>query len=467
MRTESNLPVTADSTTEQPPELDKARHRIRGPQWLDRDLTLLFSGRGLRSLAQGYLAIIVPLYLAKLGFNAIQLGILFTAAAITSALLAAAVGFLSDRFGRKTLLVLISLMMAGGGLFFALSGNFIVLVVAGALGTIGRGGGAGSGGAFGPYYPAEQALIAEHASDVQRTTVFGALSFIGVIGGALGSLCAYIPGLLQQDASFSLLTGYRALFLLTVLLGIVMAVAVLPVREHLHSRTKASKLAAEPLVAVLQGNSDNAGGRKVLGLSRSSWNLVWRFMVTNTTNGLAIGMLGSFMVYWFYRRYGVDAGQLGGLFFIINLAAAIPYLLAGRLARRLGTVNTVVITRAISVILLAITAVMPTFLLAAALYLVRMVANTLSNPVRQSYLMGIISPQERASAAGLASLPSQVAASISPTFAGYLIQQVALDLPLEFAAALQGLNTVLYYAVFRNRRPPEEKGTASPGTQGN
>ena len=426
------------------------------PAWLNRDLTLLFAGRGLRSLGQGYLAIIVPLYLARLGFDAEHLGTLFTASAITSALLAAAVGLLSDRFGRKTFLILISLMMAAGGLVFALSGNFVVLVLAGALGTIGRGGGAGSGGAFGPYYPAEQPLIAEHASDEKRTTVFGALSFVGVIGGAIGSLLALAPAGLHSVTGLSILGGYRVLFLFTVPLGIAMVLVVLPVREGqgkpprtVHADRKTTSGAAAPAPAQR---------RLVLGLSRPSWNLVWRFMVTNFTNGLAVGMLGPFIVYWFYRRFGVDAAEIGSLFFVINLAAALPYLLAGRLARRLGAVNTVVVTRTTSVILLAAVAVMPTYPLAAALYLVRMAANTLSNPVRQSYLMGVITPAERSSAAGLANLPSQVATSVSPSFAGYLMQQVALALPLEFAAVLQGLNTILYYTFFHRIRPPEERG---------
>lgn len=438
------------------------------PDWLNRDLSLLFAGRGLRSLGQGYLAIIVPLYLARLGFDAEQLGVLFTASAITSALLAAAVGILSDRFGRKTFLILISLMMAAGGLVFALSGNFVVLVVAGALGTIGRGGGAGSGGAFGPYYPAEQPLIAEHASDEKRTTIFGALSFVGVLGGAIGSLLALAPAALK-GAGFSLLDGYRALFLLTVFVGAAMVIVVLPVRERPARPAPTPTPTPTPVPWPRAAEMSTSGGttadvprRRVLGLSAPSWSLVSRFMVTNFTNGLAVGMLGPFVVYWFYRRFGVDAAELGTLFFVINLAAALPYLLAGRLARRLGAVNTVVVTRTASVLLLATVAVMPTYPLAAALYLVRMAVNTLSNPVRQSYLMGVITPSERSSAAGLANLPSQVATSVSPTLAGFLFQQVALALPLEFAAALQGLNTVLYYTFFHNVRPPEERARSQP-----
>jgi MFS family permease len=439
----------------QPDEPAESRRMRRGalarwrPDWLDHDLLLLLGGRALRSLAQGYLAIIVPLYLARLGYDAVHLGVLFTAAAIASALLAAAVGVLSDRFGRKTFLILISLLMAAGGLVFALSSNFAVLVLAGAFGTIGRGGAAGSGGAFGPYYPAEQALVAEHSTDRQRTTVFGALSFVGVLAGAIGSLLAFVPALGQHLAGLSLLQGYRALFFLTVAIGIGMALIVVPVHEAPRSTgRRAPRGTPQPAPART---------RRVFGLSGPSWRVVWKFMVTNLTNGLAVGMLGPMVVYWFYQRFGVDAAELAGLFFVINLAAALPYLLAGTLARRLGAVNTVVITRAISVVLLAVMAVMPTYALAGAIFLVRMCFNTLSLPVRQSYLMGVIPAEERSSAAGLSNLPSQVAMAVTPSLAGYLMQAVALALPLDLAAALQGLNTVLYYAFFHRLRPPEER----------
>lgn len=433
-----------------------ARWRRWWPLWLNRDLALLFTGRGLRSLAQGYLAIIVPLYLARLGFDGVHLGIVFSASALASALLAAGVGLLSDRFGRKTFLILISLMMAGGGLVFALSHNFIVLVIAGALGTIGRGGGAGSGGGWGPYYPAEQALIAEHTSDRLRTTIFGALSFVGVLAGALGSLVAAAP--LVPN---SRLADYRVLFFLTIAIGVAMALVVIPVRERGGARPAPGNVSPSPRPPQAPIPAQSAQ-RKMLGISAFSWNYLWRFMVTNLTNGLAVGMLGPILVYWFYRRYGVGSAEIGTLFFLINLAAALPYLLAGRLARRLGAVNTIVFTRGVSVVLLFLMAVMPTYALAGAIYLVRMCFNTLSIPVRQSYVMGVIPREERASAAGLSNLPSQAAAAIGPTFAGYLIQQVAVDLPLELAALFQGLNAVLYYFFFRHIRPPEEREPHEP-----
>ena len=37
---------------------------VKWPPWLGRDLVLLFAQRGLRSLSQAYLNVIVPIYLA-------------------------------------------------------------------------------------------------------------------------------------------------------------------------------------------------------------------------------------------------------------------------------------------------------------------------------------------------------------------------------------------------------------------
>jgi len=400
---------------------------------------LLLLLRGLRSLSQAYLNIIVPIYLARLAFGPVDIGIIFTASAVSSALMMAAVGLLSDRFGRKTLLVAMALLTSVGAFAFALSSTFLVLLVAAAVSTLGRGGGAGSGGAWGPYYPAEQALIAEQVGLRDRTSAFGAVSFVGVLAGGLGSLVALVPAALRSSFGLGTIQGDRVLFLLTAGLGIAMALVVLPVREAAPSR---------PALGATQSRQ----GR----LSPRTRGLILRFAITNTANGFAVGFLGPFLIYWFNVRYGADAAQIGTLFFLINLATAPSYLYSARIARRLGDVNAVVITRGISLVLLFVMAQAPTYLLAGALYLVRMIAATMAMPVRQSYLMGVVQAEERGSAAGLSGLPSQVTGAVSPTLAGYLMQSVSLNLPLELAALFQGVNTALYYVFFHGVRPLEE-----------
>lgn len=412
---------------------------------MNRDLGLLFASRALRSFAQGYMAVIIPMYIAILGYGAVELGILSAVSSIVSATLALSVGVLADRFGRKLFMILISLMMAISGLVFAASHAFVVIALAAALGTFGGGGGAGRGGAWGPFYPAAQALLAEHSLALERTAVFGVLSFVGVMAGALGSLAAYLPQLLQAGAGFTLLQGYEALFLVTAAIGLAMALVVIPMRETRTLPDPASVRSATAPASPMRW-----------GLSPQTWRIVARFMLTNTVNGFAIGMVGPFLVYWFYRRYGATAGQLGSLLFVINLVSALPFLAAGRLALRFGSVSIVVVTRLIGCAMLAAMALMPSFWMAAVMYALRTVFNTLSVPVRQSYLMGVIEPAERASAAGFSNSPSQVGTALSPFLAGYLMEHVWLGLPLEGGAVLQTVNALLYWFFFRDLRPPEE-----------
>ncbi|HUX86666.1 MAG TPA: MFS transporter, partial [Chloroflexota bacterium] len=242
------------------------------PAWLNRDLFLLFAARGLRSLTQGYLAVIVPLYLALLGYDAIQLGLLFSASAFGGALVAGAVGFLADSYGRRNLLILMALLVSAGAVVFALTGTFWVLLVAAALSTFGRGG-AGSGGASGPYYVAEEALIAEHVDDQYRTSAFGLVSFVGVLAGAIGSLVAVIPDLLHASVQMSVIFGDRLIFGFTALCGVLMAAAVLPVQE--------SRRGTSPIKPV--------GPSARVPLSSDSWDLVLKFMATSASNGMALG----------------------------------------------------------------------------------------------------------------------------------------------------------------------------------
>lgn len=396
--------------------------------WLSRDLALLFTGRALRSISQGYLAIIVPLYLARLGLPATRVGIFFTAGAVGSMALTALVGIGADRFGRKTLLVLLGLLTGASGLAFALTRRFAVLLVAAALGTIGRGGGAGSGGAYGPYFPAEQALIAEHAGSRWRTHAFGVVSLIGVLSGAVGAVVATIPGLLARGGAVSILVSDRVLFLLTAAIGVAMAVVVLPVREG----PRPPRVRGAPRLAPGTGK------------------ILLRFFITNSTNGLAVGMLGPVLVYWFHIRYGVTSAQLGPLYLIANLAAAPANLLSARIARALGPVRAIVTARGVSVCLLSLVPLMPTFPLAGLVFLLRTQANSLSNPIRQSFLMGVVAERDRSTAAGLSNLPLQAFSSAGPTIAGWLMEVVWVGLPLELAAGLQGVNAVLYWLLFRN-----------------
>ncbi|HVA41910.1 MAG TPA: hypothetical protein VNF50_00340, partial [Acidimicrobiales bacterium] len=180
-----------------------------------------------------------------------------------------------------------------------------------------------------------------------------------------------------------------------------------------------------------------------------SWNVLWRFWITNSLNGLAIGMFGPFVSYWFHRRYGASPAQIGLLFAVINVATLASALSAAAIARRMGTLRAIVAVRLIQGALLVPMALSPWFWTAGAVYLVRMVVQRVGLPLRQSFTQSVADPAERASLAALSSLPAQGTQAGSQVLAGYLFAEVALAVPLLLAGILQMINALAYAGLFR------------------
>lgn len=375
-------------------------------------------------MSQGYLAVIVPLYLLQRGANAAQVGLVVTVWSAGGAVLALCGGFLADRIGRKWVLLIFSIFNAIAAVAFAYGTPVWVLAIAGALGTIGRGGGPASGGAYGPYFSAEQALLAEHAGDAHRTRIFAAFSLVGALAGAAGYAMTHL--------------STQFLFDLAIAIGIAMTLSVLPVEELRRST------GARPHAPVQKLTSKTKG-------------LLLRLGITNATNGLAVGFLGPMLVLWFHVRYGANAHEIGRIYLIIAVVSTAMYLFVGRIVDAIGgAVRTVVLLRLASCAMLAIMPFMPSLWFAGLCYLVRMLFNSVTLPVRQSFVMGIVPAHERSRTAALSNLPSQLFSMVGPAVAGVIIRNLWIGTMLEAASALQLVNAGLYWRFFHRVLPPEE-----------
>jgi MFS family permease len=379
----------------------------------------------LRSFNQAYLGVVTPLYLLSRGASAAEVGVLVTVWTSGSALLGLAAGFAGDRFGRKPVLAAFSVLSALAALAFFFGMPLWVLGIAGALGTIGRGGGPAAGGAFGPFYSAEQALVAEHVDTQLRTRVFAAFSMIGAIGGAFGFLLTFLHDV-------------HAVYLTASGISMLLLLSIIPIHENAAQRAVAQHARNAPLSPRTRG-------------------IVMRFMVTNATNGLAVGFLGPMLVLWFHLRYHAPAHEIGTIYMTIAFASVASYSMVGRAVEAIGgAVRTVVSLRTVSCALLAILPFMPTVWIAGAVFLLRVLVNSMTVPVRQSYVMGIVSPHERSRVASISNVPSQFASMAGPSIAGIMMHSIWIGAILEAAALLQLLNAALYWTFFRRVRPPGE-----------
>ena len=170
----------------------------------------------------------------------------------------------------------------------------------------------------------------------------------------------------------------------------------------------------------------------------------------------------SFAAYWFYLRFGVNPETLGAIFFWANIFAGISALLASRLASRFGLINTMVFTHLPSNVLLILVPLMPNLPLAIFVLLVRFSISQMDVPTRQSYIMAVVSPEERSAAAGIAGVARTVGAAISPLCVGFLFARPSLiSVPFFIAGTLKILYDLLLYRAFAAVRPDEEVETLS------
>jgi MFS family permease len=166
----------------------------------------------------------------------------------------------------------------------------------------------------------------------------------------------------------------------------------------------------------------------------------------------------SFAAYWFYLRFGVNPATLGVIFFWANIFAGISALVASRLAARWGLVNTMVFTHLPSNILLILVPLMPNLNLAVLVLLIRFSISQMDVPARQSYIMAVVSKEERSAAAGITGVARTTGAAISPLFVGFMFARHSwINVPFFLAGALKIVYDLLLYKGFAAVRPPEER----------
>src|SRR6185436_7042992 len=195
----------------------------------------------------------------------------------------------------------------------------------------------------------------------------------------------------------------------------------------------------------------------LMGLHRSR-GVVLRMSALFGMDAFAGGFIvQSLIAYWFYIRFGTDVETLGGIFFFANVLAAVSALLAARIARRIGLVNTMVFTHLPSNVLLVLVPLMPTLPQAAGLLLLRFCISQMDVPTRQSYTMAVVDEDERSAASGVTTIARSVGASISPALTGLLFSiPVLFNAPFFLSGGLKIIYDLLLYREFRALKPPEE-----------
>jgi MFS family permease len=401
------------------------------------DVRLLFGTRILRMFGYGLLSVVLVLYLVALGISGAMVGVILTLTLVGDAAISLWLTTHADRLGRRRILVAGAALMLLAGIVFAFARDPWILLLAATIGVISP-----SGNEVGPFLAVEQASLSQTLPDRDRTRVFGWYNLAGSLATATGALAAGIIAQLLQGSGVSEIDSYRTIVIGYAVIGIGLAGLFWRVSDAVEVR------AAEQTSVATR-----------LGLHRSR-GIVLRLAALFSLDAFAGGfVMQSLIAYWFHQRFGADPAVLGSIFFGANILAGISALAAARLAARIGLINTMVFTHLPSNVLLILVPLMPTLPLAVGVLLARFAISQMDVPTRQSYTMAVVDPDERSAAAGVTGIARSLGASVSPSLATPLLQNVPLaGLPFVIAGGLKIVYDLLVLRAFSAVRPPEEQG---------
>jgi MFS family permease len=405
-------------------------------QWISIDGKLLLCARIVRTFAYGFLSVILAIYLKLIGFDDILIGIILSVTLINSIIFTLFTSFYADRIGRRKTLILYTAMMSISGVIFFVTENPLALIIAALLGTLNI-----TGSETSAFLSIEQSILPQTIKDNRkRNTLFGFYNMLGTFAMGAGTLIANLPIIIQNELEFDQIYAIKLLFLFYSLLGVLVIGIYLKLSSDIEIKKEKT---LKPISKIL-----NPKSKKIVT------RLSGLFAIDSFAGGFAIQSIVSF---WFFTKFDIDLSLISYIFSIGSLLTAFSYLIAAKIADKIGLINTMVFTHIPSNILLILLALAPTLEIAIVFYMIRMALSQMDVPTRQSYIVAVVEEDERTASAGITNLSRNIAQAISPSITGYIIGVLSLSAPFIIGGLLKIIYDITLYINFRKIKPSDEE----------
>ena len=375
------------------------------------------------SVSFGYLIILVSAYLPEpeVGLTSADVGLLIGIMGITFVACAIPVGILADRKGRKWILIIGMAGTVPPILVFALTQNMSYLIIASIV----------MGVTESAFLASWNALIADLTPIEHRNSAF-ALSF--VVGTAASGIGLALPFVLPWFESTYGWDSYSVHMNTMILLGLL----TIPSPFVYWYLLKDLKEELKPNPKFIKGKS---------------LKFLIKFSGINSMIGLGAGFIIPLIPTWFLLKFGVLDTYSGPLLAVSNVTMGLAAFASTGLAKKRGMVPAIVLTQAISTVFMFSLAFIPNAYLAASMYLVRAALMNMAIPLLDSFLMGVVSKEERGVASALNAILWRLPNSASTVVGGYMLAAGQFEAPFIIASILYAVGVSLFYRAFKDVKP--------------
>ncbi|WP_078427323.1 MFS transporter [Alkalihalobacterium alkalinitrilicum] len=385
-----------------------------------KELSILFATMFLVMVGFGIIIPVMPFYAEEMGASPTQLGLLMATYSFMQLIFAPMWGRISDRIGRKPVIIIGILGLAMSFLFMALSTQLWMLFAARIIG----------GFLSAANMPTIMAYVADITSEENRG------KGMGIIGAAVGLGFVFGPAIGGVFSQFSLSMPF---YVATIAAFITSLLVFFLLKESLSPESRAERA------------SKKTSLRNELKGSRSILFYLQLFV------SLSLAGLEATFAYFAAERAGLGPVQLGYIFMIMGLAGAIVQGgLVGRLTKKYGEGTVIQIGITVSAVGFGFILFIDNFTTAAIFLSIFGIGNGLIRPSVSS-LITKQSATGYGSSTGLLSSFDSLGRILGPPLGGFLFT-FAIGLPYISGIFLSVVAFILYrFYVVQSKRAVDEQ----------
>ncbi|KAJ6111561.1 hypothetical protein N7523_007622 [Penicillium sp. IBT 18751x] len=422
------------------------------------DVKLLCAQRFVRLFAYGGSTLILASYLSALGIADDRIGLFMTLTLIGDVVISFFLTLFADKMGRKAVLSLGSVLMAGSGVVFALTGNYWILLAAAIFGVISP-----SGNEIGPFRAVEESTLAHLTVHEKLPDVFAWYSLVGAAGTALGQLvCGWMLTSLQSLHGWGFIPSCRIMFVVYAAVGVMKLLFTLALSrkvEYVEEEPVPQNDETRPLLGD-SATVDEIPKKKGLfaSIEKGLWSLVIRLFILFGLDAFASGLASmSWMTYFFHRKFSLPEGELGTIFFVTSSISAASMLVASSIAKRFGNVKTMVFTHLPSAICLAMISVPNSLPFALTFLVLRACTQSMDVAPRSAFLAAALPSDKRTAIMGAVNVVKTTTQSMGPLLTGILARNNMFGVSFIIAGILKVVYDLGMLASFAGKEAAKRK----------
>jgi MFS family permease len=390
------------------------------------EFSSILLAKGARVFVFGFTSIMTPVYVASLGYSPFYVGLTLASIIGGNILSNILLTWFGNKIGMPRILQFFSLLMLASGIILSATVDFPLIILACFLGNIST-----TGTEAGPFQSIETGVLPNFVQRLRTGRAFGVYNLVGYVSSAIGALAASLPSYFQNSS-----TAFHYLYLAFGFVGLLLFVMYSKLKKSFANGISDSKKSIER-------------EERLRGTAKED---ITKLSILNGLDAFGGGFVSqSLLSYWFFLIYKVSLGDLGRIFFVVNIIIAVSIFIAPLLAERLGNLRTMVLTHLVSNVFLIAIPLAGSLVPALIFLFLRQSMSQMDVPTRQTFMIMIFEGGERVTANAVTNTSRSIASIFGSPITGALLTAGLVSVPIISGGLSKIAYDIVIFFSYRKR----------------